>query len=61
MSSYVSEFYCLAIERTGRKKCEIKDKMCDISILKKECRECLEKEEGLKDIFIDFYGDIYNP
>lgn len=48
---YAQEFSVIAYGMAGQVQCMKKHTMCDISITKDECRECIEEHRGLKDVF----------
>lgn len=51
INDYAKEFCVIAYGMAGQVMCVKKHGKCDISITKDECRECLEENNGLKDVF----------
>lgn len=50
---YAKEFSVIQYGMQGNCVCIKTDKLCNISITKDECRECVEELRGLKDVFND--------
>lgn len=50
---YAQEFSVIAYGMAGQVQCVKKPGICNISITKDECRECVEEHNGLKDVFND--------
>lgn len=53
LQDYINTFSVIAYGMAGQVACVKKAGMCDISITKDDCRECIEEHRGLKDVFME--------